>query len=47
MDDETLKIFAYVNISSYRVRSVKALKGEVIISPRFSVSSRTAALRSV
>ena len=29
MDDETLKIFAYVNISSYRVRSVKALKGEV------------------
>lgn len=29
MDDETLKVFAYVNISSYRVRSVKALKGEV------------------
>ena len=29
MDDETLKIFAYVNISSYRVRSVKALKGEI------------------
>ena len=29
MDDETLKVFAYVNISSYRVRSVKALRGEV------------------
>nr|WP_294999092.1 winged helix-turn-helix domain-containing protein [uncultured Methanobrevibacter sp.] len=29
MDDETLKVFAYVNISSYRVRSVKALKGEI------------------
>jgi predicted transcriptional regulator len=29
MDDETLKVFAYVNISSYRVRSVKALKGGV------------------
>lgn len=29
MNDETLKVFAYVNISSYRVRSVKALKGHV------------------
>lgn len=29
LDDETLKVFAYVNISTYRVRSVKALKGEV------------------
>lgn len=29
MDDETLKVFAYINISSYRVRSVKALKGEI------------------
>lgn len=29
MDDETLKVFAYVNISSYRVRCVKALKGEI------------------
>lgn len=29
MDDETLKVFAYVNISSYRVRTVKVLKGEV------------------
>ena len=29
VDDETLKVFAYVNISSYRVRCVKALKGEV------------------
>ena len=25
MDDETLKIFAYVSISSYRAKSVKAL----------------------
>ena len=29
MDDETLKVFAYINISSYRVRSVKALEGEI------------------
>jgi len=29
MNDETLKVFAYVNISSYRVRCVKALKGEI------------------
>ena len=28
MDDETLKKFAYVNISTYRVRAVKALKDE-------------------
>ena len=26
MDDETLKIFAYVSISSYRAKSLKALK---------------------
>ena len=26
MDDETLKTYAYVNISSYRLRAVKALK---------------------
>lgn len=29
MDDETLKKFAYVNISSYRANTVKALKNEV------------------
>ena len=29
MDDETLKTYAYVNISSYRVKTVKALKDEV------------------
>lgn len=29
IDDETLKIYAYVNISSYRVKTVKALKNEV------------------
>ena len=29
MDDETLKKFAYVNISSYRSNTVKALKNEV------------------
>lgn len=29
MDDETLKVFAYVNISSYRIRCVQALKDEV------------------
>lgn len=28
MDDETLKTFAYVNISSYRAKAVKALKEE-------------------
>lgn len=28
MDDDTLKKFAYVNISSYRVRAVKALEDE-------------------
>lgn len=28
MDDDTLKTFAYVNISSYRVKAVKALKDE-------------------
>ena len=28
MDDETLKTYAYVNISSYRVRAVKALQNE-------------------
>ena len=27
--DETLKTYAYVNISSYRVKTVKALKDEV------------------
>ncbi|WP_405295243.1 winged helix-turn-helix domain-containing protein [Methanobrevibacter sp.] len=31
MDDETLKTYAYVNISSYRVKAVKALKGQVKI----------------
>lgn len=29
MDDETLKKFAYVNISSYRVKTMKALKDDV------------------
>lgn len=29
MDDETLKTYAYVNISTYRVKTVKALKDEV------------------
>ena len=29
MDDETLKIWSYVNISTYRVKTVKALKDEV------------------
>ena len=28
MDDETLKMYAYVNISSYRAKAVKALQGE-------------------
>ncbi len=28
MDDETLKKYAYVNISTYRVKAVKALKDE-------------------
>ena len=29
IDDETLKTYAYVNISSYRVKAVKSLKGDV------------------
>ena len=29
IDDETLKKYAYVNISTYRVKTVKALKDEV------------------
>ena len=29
MDDDTLKTYAYVNISSYRVKAVKALKDDV------------------
>ena len=29
MDDETLKTFAYVSISSYRSKAVKALKDDV------------------
>ncbi|MBQ6629864.1 MAG: transcriptional regulator [Methanobrevibacter sp.] len=29
MDDETLKKYAYVNISTYRVKTVKALKDDV------------------
>lgn len=28
MDDETLKVYGYVNISTYRARAVKALQGE-------------------
>ena len=28
MDDETLKLYGYINISSYRARAVKALQGE-------------------
>lgn len=31
IDDETLKTFAYINISSYRVKTVKALKNEVLM----------------
>lgn len=29
MDDETLKTYAYVNISSYRVKTVKALQNDI------------------
>jgi predicted transcriptional regulator len=29
IDDETLKTYAYVNISTYRVKTVKALKDDV------------------
>ena len=36
MDDETLKKFAYVNASTYRVRVVKALKDEVKTPTRIS-----------
>ena len=28
MDDETLKIFAYISISSYRTKALKALENE-------------------
>ncbi|MBE6507944.1 MAG: winged helix-turn-helix transcriptional regulator [Methanobrevibacter sp.] len=29
MDDETLKKYAYVNVSSYRLKAVKSLKDDV------------------
>ena len=29
MDDETLKKFAYINISSYRTKALKSMKNEV------------------
>ncbi|WP_296862505.1 transcriptional regulator [uncultured Methanobrevibacter sp.] len=29
IDDDTLKIWSYINISSYRVKTVKALKDDV------------------
>ena len=29
MDDETLKLWSYVSISSYRLKAVKALKDEI------------------
>lgn len=28
MDDEVLKLYGYINISSYRAKAVKALQGE-------------------
>ncbi|WP_458457033.1 transcriptional regulator [Methanobrevibacter sp.] len=31
MDDETLKKYAYVNISTYRTRAVKSLKDDIKI----------------
>ena len=31
IDDETLKTYAYINISSYRVKTVKALKDEILM----------------
>ena len=31
IDDDTLKIWSYINISSYRVKTVKALKDEVLM----------------
>ena len=33
MDDETLKKYSYVNVSSYRVRTVKALQGGEVETP--------------
>ena len=36
MDDETLKTYAYVNISTYRVKTVKALKDEVKIPTKIA-----------
>lgn len=36
IDDETLRTFAYVSISSYRARTVKALKDEVKIPTRIA-----------
>lgn len=39
IDDETLKKFAYVNISSYRVKTVKALKDETKIPTEIAKDS--------
>lgn len=33
MDDETLKTYAYINISSYRLKTVKSLKGGKVKIP--------------
>ena len=29
MDDETLKVYAYINSSSYRIKAMKSLKNEI------------------
>jgi DNA-binding MarR family transcriptional regulator len=39
MDDDTLKIFAYVNISSYRRKAVKSLKKQDKIPSRIAEDS--------
>lgn len=40
MDDDTLKIWSYINISTYRVKTVKALKDDVKTPTIFSQTGR-------
>ena len=39
MDDETLKTYAYVNISSYRVKVVKSLQSDVKIPSKIAADT--------
>ncbi len=45
MDDETLKKYSYVNVSSYRVRTVKALQGGEVETPT-GIAEKSGILRN-